>query len=113
MSQRDPQVRIRHMLDYAREALEMAKGRNRMDLESDRMFFLALTRLVELLGEAANQVPSEIQTKYANVPWREITGMRNRLIHGYSDIDLDILWTTILEDLPPLIADIEKIDQSD
>jgi uncharacterized protein with HEPN domain len=64
MTQRDPLVRIRHMLDCAREASEMAKGRSRKDLGIDRMFFLALTRLVELIGEAASPVSSDTQGKY-------------------------------------------------
>lgn len=109
MSQRDPMVRIRHMLDYAREAAIIAKNRSREDLDDDRLFYLALTRLVELIGEAASQVPHETQSQYPQIPWRSITGMRNRLIHGYDDVNMDLLWDTISDDISPLIKILETI----
>lgn len=71
------------MLDYAREAIEMARGRNRGDLDTDRQLSLALVRLLEIIGEAANRVPSEKRIDIPEVPWSQIVGLRNRLIHGY------------------------------
>ena len=109
MSRRDPLVRIKHMLDYAREAVEMAKGQMAKDLDKDRKLVLSLTHLVELIGEAASQVPQEVRGKYPNVPWPKIVSMRNRLIHGYDVVDYDILWDTITEDLPLLITELERI----
>ncbi len=70
---------------------------------------LALIRLVEIVGEASARVSSEIQTKHPSIPWPQVIGMRNRLIHGYDSVDLDILWDTIVVDLPPLIAELGKI----
>lgn len=109
MSRRDPLVRLKHMLDYAREAVEMAKGQMAKDLDKDRKLVLSLTHLVELIGEAASQVPQEVRAKYPNVPWPKIVSMRNRLIHGYDVVDYDILWDTIIEDLPLLITELERI----
>jgi len=109
MSRRDPQVRLKHMLDYAREAVDMAKGNAAEDLDKDRKLALALTHLVELIGEAASQAPQEVREQYPNIPWPKVVGMRNRLIHGYDFVDYAILWDTIAEDLPPLIAELEKI----
>lgn len=109
MPQRDPMVRLLHMRDYARKAIEMAKGRERKHLDEDEMFQLALTRLVELIGEAASHVAQEIREEYPQIPWPSVTGMRHRLIHEYDTVDLDILWGTIKHDLPPLLADLEKI----
>ena len=109
MSRRDPLVRLKHMLDYAREAVEMAEGKKAEDLDQDRKLALALTHLVELVGEAASQIPQEIRGKYPNVPWPKIVSMRNRLIHGYDFVDYEILRDTIIEDLPPLIEELEKI----
>ena len=109
MSRHDALVRLRHMLDHAREARDMAKGRTRAELDSDRMFDLSLTRLLEVVGEAASRIPKEDQNKYVGIPWPQIVGLRNRIIHGYDDVNFDIMWEIIVEDLPPLIAELEKI----
>lgn len=95
------------MLDHAHEAMELAKGRSREDLDNDRQFNLSLTRLLEIVGEAANHVPSDIRVKYPQVPWRDITDFRNRLIHGYFAVDFDILWQIVREDLPRVIDALE------
>jgi uncharacterized protein with HEPN domain len=97
------------MLDHAREAVALVQGRTRVDLDSDRTVTLALTRLVEIVGEAANRVPELTQRQHASIPWRQIIGMRNRIIHGYDSVDLDILWDVIAGDLPPLIEDLTAI----
>ena len=97
------------MPDHAREAVAMIKGKERLDLDRDRMLELSLVRLVEIIGEAAARVRPESREKYPSIPWLQIVGIRNRLVHGYDAVDLDILWNTIIDDLPPLIAELEKI----
>jgi len=109
MSKHESHVRLRHMLDYAREALVLSRGKSRADLDTDRLLNLALTRLLEMIGEAANQVPREKQADYPELPWPQVIGLRNRLIHGYDIVDFDILWQIVTTDLPPLIAALEKI----
>jgi uncharacterized protein with HEPN domain len=73
------------------------------------MLELSLIRLVEVVGEAAARVSAEGQAKYPSIPWPQVVGMRNRLTHGYDQVDLNILWDTIEYDLPPLITELEKI----
>ena len=73
------------------------------------MLELGLTRLLEIVGEAANLVSEETQDKYPQLPWRQMVGLRHRLIHGYDEVDLDILWDIVQVDLPPLIAELEEI----
>ena len=109
MSQRDPLVALRHMLDHAREAVELARGKTRADLDADRLLQLALTRLVEIIGEAASRVSTAVQERHPELPWREAIGARNRLIHGYDFVDLDILWEIVANDLPLLVTQVEQV----
>jgi len=103
------EVRLRHMLDAAREALGFAAGRSRADLDSDRMLVLSLVKSIEIVGEAASKVSEETRREHPTLPWIDIVGMRNRLIHAYYDVDLDRVWDTLNADLPPLVAELEKI----
>jgi uncharacterized protein with HEPN domain len=109
MSRRDAVTRLRDMLDYAREAAAMSKGKRREDLDADRMLNLALVRLVEVVGEAAANVPVQVRSRYPEVEWPDIIGLRNRLIHRYSRVDFDVLWGIVTNDLPPLIRSLERI----
>ncbi|MCJ7623698.1 MAG: DUF86 domain-containing protein [Anaerolineaceae bacterium] len=109
MSRRDPKIVLKQILAYSREAVEFAHNRVREDLDQDRMLNLALVRLIEIIGEAANHVPREYQSQYPEIPWIQMIGARNRLIHGYDNIDFDILWVILNEDLPDMIENLEKI----
>jgi len=109
MSKRDPQVALRQILIHAREAVALIQGKMRPDLDQDRLLNLALTRLVEIIGEAANRVPDEIQSQYPDLPWLQMIGARNRLIHGYDSVDFDILWAIVANDLPGLIRQLQII----
>ena len=73
------------------------------------MLVLSLVKELEIIGEAAGKVSAEIQTQYGSIPWQDISGMRNRLIHAYFDIDLDVVWSTVTKDLPLLKSDLEKV----
>ncbi len=107
MSQRDDQVRLLHMIDHAREAAELVRGRSRVDLDSDRVLSLALVRLLEVIGEAANRVSEQTRQQHPGVSWLQIVSLRNRLIHGYDSVDLDILWQILQQDVPRLISELE------
>ena len=109
MTQHSDSVRLRHMLDHAAEALQMAEGRQRRDLETDRQFCLSLIHLVEITGEAAAHVSVEGRRQWPAIPWVGIVGLRNRLIHGYDEVDLNVLWDIIEGDLPGLVAELRRI----
>ena len=109
MSKHDDEVRLRHMLEHAREVVSLMGGRDRSDLGTSRMLSLAVVRLIEIVGEAANRVSKTRQKQLSQIPWPQIIGMRNRLIHGYDAVDLDIVWQTVTEELPPLITILEEI----
>ncbi len=97
-------VRLLHMFEHAKEAIQLIEGRSRRDLDTDRLLSLALVRLLEIVGEAAAKVSPDARAKYPAIPWSEIVGLRNRLIHGYDSVDLDVLWRIIEDDLPALVA---------
>jgi len=109
MSRRSDRHRLQHMLDHAREAADLVRGRTRSDLDRERVLSLALVRLLEIVGEAAARVSPDLQRQHGHVPWSEIVGLRNRLIHGYDAVDLDVLWQIVADDLPPLIAQLQAI----
>jgi uncharacterized protein with HEPN domain len=100
------------MLDAAGQALDFARDETRATLNKDRKLEFALVKAIEIVGEAASKVSTECCESLPQIPWSNIIGMRNRLIHAYFDINLDILWKTITEDLPPLVAELEKILRS-
>ena len=109
MSQREGDIRLRHMLDYSREAAALVAGRTREDLDTDRTLNLALVRLLEIVGEAASRTTDEERLRYPSIPWNQIVGLRNRLIHGYDSVDFDVLWGIVSSDLPKLIAEFERL----
>jgi uncharacterized protein with HEPN domain len=109
MSRHDEITYLRHMLDHAREAVELSVDKTRSSLNTERTLVLSLTRLVEIIGEAASRVSTTSRDAHPEIRWRAAIGMRNRLIHGYDRVDLDVLWETVTENLPPLIAALEKI----
>ena len=101
--------RLLHMREAAAEAVSYAAGRGLADLEADRMRALALTRCVEIIGEAASSVSSEYKVAHPELPWRIMAAMRNRLIHAYFDVDLKVVLATAHQDLPPLIALLDQL----
>lgn len=106
MSRHDDTVTLRQMLDHIEEAVALSQGRLRADLDADRLLFLALLKLVEIAGEAATRIPESVRAAHPEVPWREIIGTRNRLIHGYDTIDHDILWNIVTTDFPLLTCQL-------
>jgi uncharacterized protein with HEPN domain len=102
-------IRLRHMLESAQEARAYAVGKTRLDLDRDRMLVHSLVRCIEIVGEAASKVSPQGQTEIPAIPWPDIVSMRNRLVHAYFDINLDLVWDTVVDDLPPLVAALQKV----
>jgi len=89
-------------------ALEMAAGRTRADLSGNPMLAMALTRCLEILGEAASKLSAEARIRFPELPWARMVSMRNHLVHAYFDVDLDIVWTTVVDDLPGLLPRLDS-----
>lgn len=109
MSQRDPLVALLHMRDHAQKIVELTTSRTRQDLDTDFLLAQTITRLLEILGEAARRVDVNVKQNNPNIPWKRIIALRNVLIHEYDEIDHDILWEIISLDLPPLLVSLNAI----
>ncbi|MCK5114587.1 MAG: DUF86 domain-containing protein [Phycisphaerae bacterium] len=107
--QRDDCIRLHHMLDAARDAVGFARDKKREGLDSDRQLVMAVVKCVEIIGEAASQVSAETRDTIPSLPWGDMINMRHRLVHAYYDINLNVVWATIQEDLPSLIKALEAI----
>jgi uncharacterized protein with HEPN domain len=113
MLNKEDRIRLCHMLEAAREALELAKGRTRAELESDRSLTHSLVRCLEIIGEAASKVSKEYRQTNTQIEWDDMIGMRNRLVHAYFDINLNIVWRTVNKEVIPLVSAIEAIIESE
>jgi uncharacterized protein with HEPN domain len=97
------------MLDAVEEAISFSVNQSRDSLVKNRMLVLALIKDVEIVGEAASRISNDAQDATPEIPWANIIGMRNRLIHAYFEINLDILWQTVTKDLPELAAKLKSV----
>ena len=104
----DDATRLHHILDSARKAVRFTSEKNRGDLDADELLALALVRLLEIIGEASTGITEGFRAKYPEIPWRQMADTRNRLIHGYFDINYELIWETATRELPPLVAKLEK-----
>jgi uncharacterized protein with HEPN domain len=112
MSRHRDEVSLRQMLDHAREAAGLVRGLTRDDLDRDRVRLLALLQLLQIVGEAARRVSPERQVNLPEIPWPQIIAFRNRLVHGYDAVDYEALWQIVSNDVPQLIAVLEKASAS-
>lgn len=106
-------VRLQHIQQAADELSEIIQNRKRDDLNTDRPFMFSVIKLVEIMGEAASKASNELRARYPQVPWQQMIRMRNRLIHGYFDINLNIIWKTVTENIPPVSKEIATILAND
>ena len=107
----DDAARLRHLLQAGRKAVKLTRGKARSDLNKDEVLGLALVRLLEIVGEAAHGLSGGFTGSHPDIPWLSMTGMRNRLIHGYFDVDLDLVWQTVTVELPPLLRKLARISR--
>ena len=97
------------IMEAARLALQYVEGKTREEFFNDLQCQDAVIRRLEIIGEAANRISVETKAEFPHLPWFEMRGMRNVMIHDYDDVDMSIVWETVQSDLPKLIASLEKI----
>ena len=107
--QRDDAVYLGHMLDMARKAAAKVRGKRRAEYDADEDLRIVVAHLVQTVGEAAARVSARTRERHPELPWKQITGIRHRIVHDYMDVDYDILWEVATKDLPELIAQLERI----
>jgi uncharacterized protein with HEPN domain len=109
MSEHDDRLPMHPMLEHARDAVEMIRERTRSELGTSLLLQHALVHVIQVVGEAATRVSRAGQLAHPEIPWGEAIATRHRMVHGYDRIDYDVVWDTIIEDFPPLIAALERI----
>lgn len=109
MPKRDPDLLIEDMLSAIRKIERYTSGMDRKVFYDDEKTIDAVVRNLEILGEATRQLPEDFTVRYPNVPWRRIAGLRNRIVHDYFGLDLEIIWQVIQQDLPELRGWLESL----
>jgi len=107
--QSEDKIRILHILDEAGEACKYTESISFEEFVKDGKTVRAVIRSIEVIGEAASKISIEFRKGHPDVPWQKIIGMRNHLIHVYFDIDYNVVWQTVKENLPPLIEQFHSI----
>lgn len=110
--QAEDHVRILHMIDACRSVQAFVSGCDRTALDSDQMRLFALVRAIEIIGEAAGRITPETRDACSAIPWKALTGMRNRLVRAYFDIDKDILWVAATVEVPALLEQLVAFESS-
>lgn len=106
---KDPLIFIEHILDAIEKIETFVKDISKEDFEKDVILQDALVRRIEIIGEAVKNLSKEFRDKYANIPWSDIAGMRDKLMHHYFGVDLEVVWKTVQEDIQELKKNISEI----
>ena len=109
MKKKDDLVYAGHMLDMARKALRLVRGKSRSDYEQDETLSLALTHLLQIIAESAREVPPQFRERHGDIPWAAIIGLRHRVVHDYLHVDLDLVWDVVHQDLKSLVTKLEQV----
>src|SRR3989338_3795867 len=100
---------IQDIIDSIKEAGEFTKELSFDDFKEDKKTVNAVIRSLEIMGEAAKKIPDDLRRKYSKIPWKEMAGIRDKLIHEYHGVDLEIIWKVVKEELPPVKPNILKM----
>jgi uncharacterized protein with HEPN domain len=106
---KDPKKFLQHILECINDIEEYALGKSKGDFLSDKMLQDAIFRKIEIIGEATKNLPEDFKLKAPHIPWRDMAGTRDKLIHGYFGVDLNLTWDIVKDDLPKLKSDLSEL----
>ena len=106
---KDNLVYVGHMIDLAKKARSFVEGLSREDFDSDELLRLSLTYLIQTIGESARRTAPEFRAIYPQIDWQGIVGMRSKIVHDYLNVDEDVVWDTVTNELPALIEMLQQI----
>lgn len=106
---RRDRLRLQHILDACDAIMEFMAGKSEDDLVSDRLLLSGVTRQIEIIGEASNMITAERRTAHPEVPWKQLIGMRHKIIHDYFAVQTETVWDVVTNDVPLLREQIARI----
>jgi uncharacterized protein with HEPN domain len=106
---KDDLVYVGHILDLAAKAMARLRGRSREQFDADEDFRIVIAHLIQNIGEAARRVSDGFQQRHPHVPWKEMIGMRHKIVHDYMDVDYDIVWDVAITELAPIVAVLKPL----
>jgi len=109
MADRDITDYLQDIINHSKDAQDFTKGITFDDFQKDKKTTYAIIRSIEIVGEAVRKLPLDFKKKHSHIPWEDIAGMRDKLIHDYIGVDLEIVWKTATVDIPQLLKDIEEL----
>ena len=104
---------LRDILENAEKAVGFVSGMSGDDFLGDEKTVFAVIRAIEILGEATKKIPNDVREKYSDIPWREMAGTRDKLVHDYFGVNLAVIWKTVTEDIPSLIPLLKKVIENE
>jgi uncharacterized protein with HEPN domain len=109
MKKRDYGSYLEDIIEHMNYAEEFIRDMTVDEFKSDKKTVLSVTKCIEVVGEATKHIPDQIRERYPEIPWRDMAGIRDRLVHGYFKVDLSIVWTTVTIEFPELRSMLENV----
>jgi uncharacterized protein with HEPN domain len=106
---RDYREHLQDICQAAQKAMDFVRGTTYENFQADERTVYAVVRALEIVGEAAKRIPQDIRNRHPQVPWRSMAGIRDKLIHDYVNVNLEVVWRTATEDLPALLPMIQAV----
>lgn len=106
---KDDLVYVNHIMDSIKDIEEFVSGADNKKFQEDKMLKYAVVRCIEIIGEASKNFSTEFKKKHADIPWKEITGMRDKVIHDYGGVDYNLVWMVVQKDMPVLKKKLKSI----